>query len=114
MILWFGYAALGWLFGFFLDLCFGDPHWLPHPVRLIGRMVSLSETGLRRLFPKTKAGERTAGAVQTFLIPLTCFAGSFGILYLCFWLHPLLYLAVRGSMKSSGKRTSLGHVRQFP
>ncbi len=95
MILWFGYAALGWLFGFFLDLCFGDPHWLPHPVRLIGRMVSLSETGLRRLFPKTKAGERTAGAVQTFLIPLTCLAGSFGILYLCFWLHPLLYLAVQ-------------------
>ena len=29
--------------GFFLDLIIGDPHWLYHPVRLIGLLISLCE-----------------------------------------------------------------------
>jgi len=46
---------------FVLDLLFGDPVWLYHPVRLIGKLISATEKLLRRLFPKTKKGERTAG-----------------------------------------------------
>lgn len=95
MTLWFCYSALGWLIGFFLDLCFGDPHWMPHPVRLIGRMVSLSETFLRRIFPPTKTGQRVAGVLQTILIASGSCGGSLGILWLCWWGHPLLYLAVQ-------------------
>ena len=44
------------LAGFILDACFGDPHFLPHPVRGIGNLISLSEKGIRRLFPKTEKG----------------------------------------------------------
>ena len=29
--------------GFFLDLLIGDPHWLYHPVRIIGLLISLLE-----------------------------------------------------------------------
>ena len=25
--------------GFILDLIFGDPHWLPHPICLIGNLI---------------------------------------------------------------------------
>ena len=35
------------LLGFLLDLLLGDPHWLPHPVRLIGWMIAKGETILR-------------------------------------------------------------------
>jgi adenosylcobinamide-phosphate synthase len=33
---------------FVLDLVFGDPRWLPHPVVLVGKVVSYGETLLRR------------------------------------------------------------------
>ena len=53
--------------GFGLDLLFGDPAWFYHPVRLIGHLISLLERILRRVFPKTPAGERAAGAVMAVL-----------------------------------------------
>src|SRR4051794_4197795 len=31
-----------------LDVALGDPHWLPHPVRAIGWMISRSERWVRR------------------------------------------------------------------
>lgn len=40
-----------------LDLLLGDPRWLPHPVVLIGRMITFLENLLR----KTVANERLAG-----------------------------------------------------
>ena len=40
--------------GFLLDLCFGDPRWMYHPVCLIGNLISLLERGIRRFFPKTE------------------------------------------------------------
>ncbi|HEX9078124.1 MAG TPA: cobalamin biosynthesis protein, partial [Desulfuromonadaceae bacterium] len=42
-----------------LDLALGDPPWLPHPVVLIGRLISTLETVLRRMVPF----ERAAGVL---------------------------------------------------
>ena len=36
------------LLGFVLDLVLGDPRWLPHPIRLFGKMISLGESWLNR------------------------------------------------------------------
>ena len=47
--------------GFILDLLIGDPHWLYHPVQAIGKLISVLEKILRKIFPKTKTGERIAG-----------------------------------------------------
>jgi len=41
----FGIAAL--IAGFLLDLLLGDPEWLYHPVRLIGKYISFAEKRLR-------------------------------------------------------------------
>ena len=41
----FGIAAL--IAGFLLDLLLGDPEWLYHPVRLIGKFISFAEKRLR-------------------------------------------------------------------
>jgi len=45
-----------------VDLIIGDPEWLPHPVRWIGALVSLSEKALRRLFAVPAVGVDEEGA----------------------------------------------------
>ena len=42
----FGIAAL--IAGYLLDLLLGDPEWLYHPVRLIGKYISAAEKHLRK------------------------------------------------------------------
>lgn len=54
--------------GFLLDLLFGDPVWLYHPVRLIGKMIIFFEKILRKIFPKNRAGERGAGVVLVVFV----------------------------------------------
>jgi adenosylcobinamide-phosphate synthase len=50
-----------------LDWIAGDPEWLPHPVRLIGRSTQLAETLLRR--PSQSAREELiAGAALTVAV----------------------------------------------
>lgn len=64
-----------------LDLLLGDPHWMPHPVRWMGRTISSLEGPLRRLFPKTPAGERGAGIVLALVLPALFGGGSALILW---------------------------------
>ncbi len=65
---WFGLfvfhggALLG---GCALDWLFGDPRWLPHPVRLMGRMIAWLEGLLR---PRFSGRERTAGLLLAVLM----------------------------------------------
>ena len=43
------------LAAFCLDLCIGDPRWLPHPVRGMGRAIGKLEGLLRRLAEEAPA-----------------------------------------------------------
>ena len=63
------YVTLG---GFLLDLLLGDPDLLTpiHPVVLMGHAITALEKRLRGWFPKTEKGERAAGAVLAFLLPV--------------------------------------------
>lgn len=36
------------LIGFFLDLVIGDPEWIYHPIRLIGKLIEITERLLRK------------------------------------------------------------------
>ena len=56
------------LVGFIMDLLIGDPHWMYHPVRLIGKLITFLELLLRKIFPKTKDGEQKAGFVLVVLV----------------------------------------------
>ena len=81
--------------GFLLDLCFGDPHWMPHPVVYIGRLISLLERVLRRLLPATKCGERAGGTLLVILVLAATGGAGYGLLRLFAWIHPILGFALQ-------------------
>ena len=54
--------------GYILDLIFGDPCWMPHPVRFIGNLISILEKVIRRFMPKTKRGEYIGGIILTVMV----------------------------------------------
>ncbi|OPX94554.1 MAG: cobalamin biosynthesis protein [Syntrophorhabdus sp. PtaB.Bin006] len=60
------------VFAFFLDLFIGDPPSLPHPVRIIGKEITVLERCLRRLAPAPEQ-EKTAGILLAVLIVLVVF-----------------------------------------
>ncbi|NDL68349.1 adenosylcobinamide-phosphate synthase CbiB [Anaerotalea alkaliphila] len=66
--------------GCILDFLFGDPRWLPHPIRLIGWMINKLEKVLRKGC-KTPQREYMGGVVLTVLTVTAAFVIPFFILY---------------------------------
>ncbi len=91
-------TLLSVLLGFLIDCILGDPHWLPHPVVLIGKLISFFEKTLRRAFPKTDRGAFAAGLLTAIIVPLLSAGVSFGILFGLFKLSPWAYFAVSSIM----------------
>ena len=81
--------------GFALDALLGDPYRMPHVIRLVGRLIDVSEHGLRRTFPSTPGGERAAGKALVLLMGGLSCAGSAGLLRLATNLHPAAGFAAR-------------------
>lgn len=84
--------------GFVLDLIFGDPVWLYHPVRMIGHLISGVEKIIRSLFPSGKTGERIGGGLLVVIVVAVSMAVPGGILYLAYHISFYLGLAVESFM----------------
>lgn len=80
--------------GFVADLLFGDPHWLPHPIRGIGKLVELVERGARAIFPATPSGQRVAGVVLVLVVCAVPMALCCLMLWLAFQISWLLALVL--------------------
>lgn len=105
------------LIGMILDWIFGDPVWLYHPVRMIGKWISFLEKILRKFAGDQEGNEKKlliAGGILWILVILVSAAVPMGILYLaekispcaafvleCFWCYQLL--AARSLGKESKK-----------
>lgn len=74
--------------GFLLDLLIGDPHWIYHPIRLAGHLISGLEKALRRVFPGTQKGELAAGAALLLLVSGITAGTAWGLLALAGLIHP--------------------------
>lgn len=96
MVLKMSFWAL--LFGFLLDLCLGDPHWLPHPIRLIGWLIAKLEIVFRNWFAKTPQGEQKAGVCFTLVVIVLVTGLSVLVLWLSLCISIWLYLMVETIM----------------
>ena len=82
------------LVGFLIDCLLGDPPRLPHPIVLIGKAIAALEKRLRKAFPTTPEGERTAGRVLVVCMMLGSFLIPGAVLRLCWWVSRWLFFAV--------------------
>ena len=69
-----------------LDLAFGDPRWFPHPVRLIGRLITALEGPARRAIPDA----RVAGTVTALTVILVTALATAVLIGIAGQIHPLL------------------------
>ena len=53
------YHMAAFTIGFVMDLLFGDPYWLPHPIRWIGRLIGWLD---RKLLGETDGAVRDEAA----------------------------------------------------
>ncbi|WP_455266739.1 adenosylcobinamide-phosphate synthase CbiB [Phascolarctobacterium sp.] len=84
--------------GFILDLIFGDPHWLPHPICLIGNLIGFLEKNLRRLLAPGKTALLLGGALMVVIVISLSFAVPYAVLMLAEQVNPWLRFALETVM----------------
>lgn len=88
--------ALG--IGFVIDLIVGDPHSIPHPVILIGKLITIIENLVWKVFPKTVRGENFAGFILWLLVAAISTAVPALLLLICYGVNTWLGLAMESIM----------------
>lgn len=94
------YHIIAFFLGFLLDLLFGDPHWLPHPIQLIGKLIAGTEKKLRN-FCNRKTDKKTEnhavefwqGIVLVFVVLTSVTIVTLCLLLFAYWLHPFMGIA---------------------
>ena len=88
---------ISFLTGFLLDLLFGDPYWMPHPIRLIGNLIAGLERKLRK---EEDAKEKSIRKGICFVLLVLSITGlvSAAILYIAYTIHPIAGFLVESVM----------------
>ena len=79
--------------GFLIDLIVGDPQGFPHPVILIGKLITVLEKKFRQIFPATERGEKKAGLYVWILTDVLSAAVPLVVILLCSLVSPWLIYA---------------------
>ena len=89
-----------------LDLIIGDPQWLPHPVRFIGRLIVFLENPFR----KATVNERLNGTLMAIMVVGITGTVTFIILRIAAWFSPwaadalsILFIYTTLSIRDLGK-----------
>lgn len=93
------YHMLAFFWGFVLDLILGDPYCFPHPIRLIGSLISSLEKRLLKPGQKREeTGELHNGKVLVITVLLSTVLVSAAILLGAYRIHLLLGILVETVM----------------
>ena len=89
------YHIIAFFTGFILDLIFGDPHFMPHPIRLIGAMIGVLE---KRWNTEEKTKSLRRGRLLVVTVLTITGAVTTIILITCYKLNSYLGLAIESIM----------------
>lgn len=87
------YHLVAFCAGFMLDLIFGDPHWLPHPVCAIGKLISFLEA---KLYGKSR--NRLRGFLLVLMVSIIVEACTFLVLIGGYRINVFLGCAIESIM----------------
>lgn len=82
------YHVIAFLGGFLLDLILGDPYFLPHPVRLIGKLITLAEKKLRGKPPGESGRDIRRGAIMVCVVLVAVITVTASLLWTAYRIHP--------------------------
>ena len=83
------YHILAFFSGFLLDLLLGDPYWLPHPIRLIGSLISGLEKKLRKgKAERNSRNELKDGALLVFSVLTITVCVTAILIFAAYHIHP--------------------------
>lgn len=85
------YHIIAFFAGFVLDLIAGDPYWMPHPIRLIGKWIAWLEQKLygdQEKRERMEKQERYRGVLLVFLVTVPAAAIPFLVLFVSYRLLP--------------------------
>lgn len=92
------YHMIAFVCGFVLDLVFGDPHALPHPIRLIGTLIAGLEKKLLKLQMRDEKKEFYKGILLVVLVLLSTGGVAALVLVVAYWLHPVAGIVIESVM----------------
>ncbi|MGV8057533.1 MAG: adenosylcobinamide-phosphate synthase CbiB [Smithellaceae bacterium] len=91
-----------------LDLIIGDPRWLPHPVKLIGKLIGILEDRLRSII----GNQRAAGTLMAVVVIAVTGGVTFAAIRIAAWFHPwaadllsVLFIYTALSIRDLGKHS---------
>ena len=96
------YHMIAFFMGFLLDQLLGDPYFLPHPIRLIGKLISGTEKRLRRKIAinetdKSRSELRQGAAMVLIVLASVVMASGF-LLFAAYRIHPYVGMAIESLM----------------
>lgn len=94
----YGYTTIAIAAGIVLDFLVGDPHNIPHPVCMIGRLIGGLEKRLRACFGETARRKRLAGTLLWIVVFFFSGAVPAVILYAAWCVHPWIYTVLAALM----------------
>lgn len=82
------------IIAFILDLIFKDPKGIPHPARMIGKIIKYGEISLRKIFRNGAVSETIAGTVLTLFVVIISFIVPYVILSICYSINIIFGILV--------------------
>ena len=82
--------ALPLLIGFLLDSIIGDPYNIPHPIRLIGRVI----TALERIIRQKCSNLRRGGMLLAMIVLFASAAIPAAVVLLCYQIHTIFGIII--------------------
>lgn len=77
-----------------LDMLLGDPRWLPHPVRWMGKAIERLEPRFRTW----ATNPAIAGAIMTTVLVTATWSAGYAIVRLAVWVHPAVSVVAQAVM----------------